>query len=165
MNLLLYLIVLQENQKKEIISRYGADRENHSSFDGATWCVAIGGVTKGRIYGAPGMSKFMVSTSASSQSYRMESTPPSSSIKVLKEQIKKRDGHILSLQQEMTSIKNFLGNMRYQAWVSNMNQGMSAPMASSMPSHVAPQMTTPMYIPFNPVNRLRPRPPYTDLTL
>jgi len=28
--------------------------------------VAIGGVTKGRIYGAPGMPKSMVSTSASS---------------------------------------------------------------------------------------------------
>jgi hypothetical protein len=59
--------------------------------------VAIEGVTKGRIYGAPGMPKSMVSTSASSQSYMMESTPPSSSIQTLKEQIKERDGHILSL--------------------------------------------------------------------
>jgi hypothetical protein len=46
-----------------MISRYGVDRENHPSFDGAVWCVAIGGVTKGRIYGAPVMSKSMVSTS------------------------------------------------------------------------------------------------------
>ena len=97
MNLLLYLIVLQENYKKEIIPRYGADWENHPSFDGAAWCVVIGGVIKGRIYGAPGMPKSMVSTSASSQSYTMESTPPSSSIQALKEQIKERDGHILSL--------------------------------------------------------------------
>jgi len=104
MNLLLYLILLLENYKKEMISRYGADRKNHPSFDGAAWCVAIGGVTKGRIYYAPSMPKSMVSTSASSQSYTMESTPPSSSIQALKEQIKERDGHILSLQQEMTSV-------------------------------------------------------------
>ena len=121
-----------------MISRYGVDRENHPSFDGAVWCVAIGGVTKGRIYGAPGMPKSMVSTSASSQSYTIESTPSSSSIQALKKQIKERDGHILSLQHEMTSIKKFLSNMGYQAWASNMDQGMSAPMASSMPSHVAP---------------------------
>jgi hypothetical protein len=60
--------------------------------------VAIGGVTKGRIYGAPGMPKSIVSMSASSQSYTMESTPLRSSIQALKEQIKERDGHILSLQ-------------------------------------------------------------------
>jgi hypothetical protein len=54
------------------------------------------------------MPKFMVSTSASSQSYTMESITPSSSIKALNEQIKERDGHILSLQQEMTSIKKFI---------------------------------------------------------
>jgi hypothetical protein len=32
--------------------------------------------------------------SASSQSYTMESTPPSSSIQALKEPIKEKDGHI-----------------------------------------------------------------------
>ena len=90
----------------------------------------------------------------------MKSTPPSSSIQALKEQIKKRDGHILSLQQEMTSIKNFLSNMRYQAWASNMDQGMSTPMASSMPSHMAPQM----YPLSNPVYRPMPRPPYIGPT-
>jgi hypothetical protein len=87
-----------------MISKYGTDWKNHSSFDGAAWCAAIGGVANGKIYGAPGMPKFMVSMSASSQSYMMESTPPNSSIQALKEQIKERDGHILSLQQEMTSI-------------------------------------------------------------
>jgi len=148
-----------------MISRYGTDRENHPSFDGAAWCVAIGGVTKGRIYGAPGMLKSMVSTSASSQSYTMESTPPSSSIQALKEQIKERDDHILSLQQEITSIKKFLSNMGYQAWASNMDQGMLAPMASFMPSHVASQMTIPIYPLSNPVYRPRPRPPYTGPTL
>jgi len=134
-----------------MISRYGTDRENHLSFDRAAWCVAIRGVTKDRIYGAPGMPKSMIIMSASSQSYTMESTPLSSSIQALKEQIKERDGHILSLQLEMTSIKKFLSNMRYQAWASNMDQGMSAPMTSSMPSHVAPQMTTHMYPLSNPV--------------
>jgi hypothetical protein len=49
-----------------MISRYETDRENHLSFYGAAWCVAIGEVTKGRIYSAYGMPKSMVSTSASS---------------------------------------------------------------------------------------------------
>jgi hypothetical protein len=148
-----------------MISRYETDRENHPSFDGAAWCVAIEGVTKGRIYGAPGMPKFMVSMSASSQSYTIESTPSSSSIQALKEQIKERDDHILSLQQEMTSIKKFLSNMGYQAWASNMDQDMLTPIASSMPSHVASQMMKPMYPLSNPVYRPRPRPPYTGTIL
>jgi hypothetical protein len=80
-----------------MILKYETDRENHPSFDGAAWCVAIG-VTKGRIYGALGMPKSMVSMNALSLSYTMESTPPNSSIQALKEQIKERDGHILSLQ-------------------------------------------------------------------
>jgi hypothetical protein len=67
------------------------------------------------------MQKSMISTSASSQSYTMELTPLSSSIQALKEKIKKRGGHILSLQQDMTSIKKFLNNMGYQTWTSNMN--------------------------------------------
>ena len=54
-----------------MISRYGTGQENHPSFDGAAWRVAIRGVTNGRIYGAAGMPKSMVSTSASSQSYTM----------------------------------------------------------------------------------------------
>jgi len=61
------------------------------------------------------MSKSMVRMSASSQSYTMESTPPSSLIQALKEPIKEKDGHILSLQQKKTSIKKFLSNMGYQA--------------------------------------------------
>ena len=148
-----------------MISTYGADRENHHSFDGAAWCVTIGGVTKGRIYDAPGMPKSMVSTSASSQSYTMESTPSNSSIQAFKEQIKEIDGHILSLQQEMISIKKFLSNMGYQAWASNMDQGMSTPMASFIPSHVAPQMTIPIYPMSNLVYRPRIQPPYTVPTL
>ena len=103
-----------------MISRYETNQENQPSYDEAAWCAAIEGVTKGGIYGAPGMPKSMVSTSASSQSYTMESTSPSSSIQVLKKANKKRDDHILSLQQEMTSIKNLLVTwdikLRHQIW-------------------------------------------------
>jgi len=66
MNLLLHLILLEEKYKKNMISRYKTDRENHLSFDRATWCVSIEGVTNGRIYGVSGMPKSMVSTSTSS---------------------------------------------------------------------------------------------------
>jgi hypothetical protein len=55
--------------------------------------------------------------------------------------------------------------MRYQAWASNMDQDMSTPMTLSMPSHVAPQMTIPMYPLSNPVYRPRSRLPYINLTL
>jgi hypothetical protein len=65
----------------------------------------------------------------------------------------------------MISIKKFLSNIGYQAWASNMDQGMSAPMTSSMPLHVAPQMTTLMYSLSNPVYRPRPQPPYISSTL
>jgi hypothetical protein len=51
----------------------------------------------------------------------MELIPPNSSIQALKEKIKERGGHILSLQQDMTSIKKFLSNMGYQAWASKIN--------------------------------------------
>lgn len=44
----------------EMILKYGTNRENHPSFDGAAWCVDSGGVTKGRVYGAPRMSKSTV---------------------------------------------------------------------------------------------------------
>jgi len=42
-----------------------------------------------------------------------------------------------------------------------MDQGMSTPMASSMSSHVTPQMTIPMYLVYRP----RPQPSYTGPTL
>jgi hypothetical protein len=62
----------------------------------------------------------------------------------------------------MTFIKKFLSNMGYQAWASNMNQCMSTPMASFMPSHAALQMMTHLYSMSILVYRPRPRPPYTD---
>ena len=62
--------IFKENDKKEMISKYGTNQKNHYSFDGAAWCVVSGGVTKGRVYGAPHMSKSIVITSSSSHSYR-----------------------------------------------------------------------------------------------
>ena len=50
----------------EMISKYGINRENHSSFDGTTWCVASRGVTKGSVYCTPRMPKSIVSPSSSS---------------------------------------------------------------------------------------------------
>ena len=67
----------------EMISKYGTNRENHHSFDGVAWCVASGGVTKGKVYDAPCMSKYIVSTSSSSHSYSVESSYPSSSYRAL----------------------------------------------------------------------------------
>jgi hypothetical protein len=97
----------------------------------------------------------MINTSVSSQSYAIESISLSLSIQALKKQIKK-NSHILSIQHDMTSIKNFPGNMGYQAWTSNMDQDMLLPMTLSMSAHVALQMTTPMYPLFIPIYRLRP---------
>jgi len=85
-NLITFLIInsngLTNKFEKEMMSARHQDIERPSS---SAWCM-----TKKRIYGAPGMLKFMVSTSVSSQSYTMESTPPSSLIQSLKEQIKKK---------------------------------------------------------------------------
>jgi len=52
-----------------MISKYRTNRENHSSFDRAAWCVTSGGVTKGRVYGAPHMPKSIVNTSSSLHLY------------------------------------------------------------------------------------------------
>jgi hypothetical protein len=41
--------------------------------------------------------------------------------------------------------------MGYQALASNMDQEISAPIASSMPSHVTPQVMTPIYPMFNSI--------------
>jgi len=101
------------------------------------------------------MLKSMINTSVSSQSYVLESISPSLSIQALKKQIKK-SGHILSIQHDITSIKNFSSNMGYQVWISNINQDMSSPMTLSKSAHVALQMTTHMYPLFIPIYRLRP---------
>jgi len=77
-----------------MISKYGTNRENHPSFDGAAWCVASGGVTKGRVYGAPRMPKSIVSTSSSSHSYPVKSSYPSSSYRALQQEIKDKEEEI-----------------------------------------------------------------------
>jgi hypothetical protein len=83
----------------EMISKYGTNRENHPSFDGAVWCVASRGVTKGRVYGAPCMPKSIVSTSSSSHSYSVESSYLSSSNRALQKEIKKKDDFILEMKR------------------------------------------------------------------
>jgi hypothetical protein len=77
-----------------MISKYGTDRENHPSFDFADWCVASGGVTKGRVYGAPRMPKSIVNTSSSSHFYSVKSSYHSSSYRALQEEIKKTNDFI-----------------------------------------------------------------------
>jgi hypothetical protein len=115
-----------------MISKYGTNRENHSSFDGAAWCVVLGGVTKGRVYGAPSMPKSIVSTSSSSHSYSVESSYPSSSYRALQneiknkeEEIKKKDDFIFEMKQQMDSMKEYLmTNLGYHGGTSNIGQGM-----------------------------------------
>jgi len=77
-----------------MISKYGTDWENHPSFDGAAWCVASGGVTKGWVYGAPRMPKSIVSTSSSSHSYSVQSSYLSSSYWALQKEIKNKEEEI-----------------------------------------------------------------------
>jgi hypothetical protein len=146
----------------EMISKYGTNRENHPSFDGAAWCVASGGVTKGRVFGAPCMPKSIVSTSSSSHSYSVESSYPSSSYRALQkeiknkeEEIKKKDDFILEMKRQMDSMKEYLvNNLGYHDGTSNIGQGMPPPMA--------PQIMTPMGPTSQPIYRPTPRPLYPD---
>ncbi|XP_061959707.1 uncharacterized protein LOC133703424 [Populus nigra] len=157
-----------ENYKMEMISKYGTDRENHPSFDGAAWCVASGGVTKGRVYGAPRMPKSKVSTSSSSHSYSVESSYPSSSYRALQkeikdkeEEIKKKDDFILEMKRQMDSMKEYLvNNLGYHGGTSNIDQGMPPPLTPSIPPPMAPQIMTPMGPAFQPIFRPTPRPLY-----
>jgi len=82
-----------------MISKCGTNRENHPLFDGAAWCLALGGVTKGRVYGAPRMPKSIVTTSSSSHSYLVESSYPSSSYRALQKEIKKKYDFILEMKR------------------------------------------------------------------
>ena len=136
----------------EMISKYGTNWENHPSFDGAAWCVASGGVTKGRVYGAPCMPKSIVSTSSSSHSYLMESSYPSTSYRALQkeikdkeEEIKKKDDFILEIKWQMDSMKEYLvKNLGYHGRTSNIDQGMPPPLTPSIPPPMGPQIMTPM---------------------
>jgi hypothetical protein len=141
----------------EMISKYGTNRKNHPSFDGAAWCVALGGVTKGRVYGAPRMPKSIVSTSSSSHSYSVESSYPSSSYRALQQEIKdkeeemkKKDDFILEMKRQMDFMQEYLvNNLRYHGGTSNIGQGMPSPMA--------PQIMTPMGPTSQPLYRPTPR--------
>jgi hypothetical protein len=103
-----------------MISKYRTNQENHPSFDRAAWCVVSGWVTKGRIYGTPRMLKSIVNTTSSSHSYSVESSYPSSSYRALQKEREKRWFYF-----------------GYHGGTSNIGQGMPAPMAPSMPSHMA----------------------------
>eukprot|EP00258_Populus_trichocarpa_P032539 XP_024448558.1 uncharacterized protein LOC112325767 [Populus trichocarpa] len=159
-----------ENYKMEMISKYGTNRENHPSFDGAAWCVASGGVTKGRVYGAPRMPKSIVSTSSSSHSYSVESSYPSSSLRALQkeiknkeEEIKKKDDFILEMKRQMDSMKEYLvNNLGYHGGTSNIGQGIPPPLTPSMPPPMAPQIMTPMGPTSQLIYRPTPRSLYPD---
>ena len=146
-----------------MISKYGINRENHSSFDGTTWCVASRGVTKGSVYCTPRMPKSIVSPSSSSHSYSVESSYPSSSYRALQEEIKKKNDFILEMKQQMDSMKEYLvKNLGYHGGTSNIDQGMPQPLTPSIPSHMAPQIMTPMGPTSQPIYRPTPRPLYPD---
>ncbi|KAJ6968039.1 hypothetical protein NC653_036087 [Populus alba x Populus x berolinensis] len=152
-----------ENYKMEMISKYGTDRENHPSFDGAAWCAASGGVTKGRVYGAPRMPKSIVSPSSSSHSYSVESSYPSSSYRALQEEIKKKDDLIFAMKRQMDSMQEYLvNNLGYHGGTSNIDQGMPSPLTPSIPPHMAPQIMTSMGPTSQPIYRPTPRPLYPD---
>ena len=153
-----------------MISKYGTDRENHPSFDGASWFVASGGVTKGRVYGVPRMPKYIDSTSSSSHSYSMESSYPCSSYRALqkeikdkKKEIKKKDDFILEMKRQMDSMKEYLvNNLGYHCRTSNIDQGMPPPLTPSIPPLMAPQIMTPMGPTSQLLYRPTPRPLYPD---
>jgi len=117
-----------------MISKYETNRENHHLFDGAAWCVASGGVIKGRVYGAPHMPKSIVNTSSLSHSYSVESSNPSSSYRALQKETKKKDDFIFEMKRQMDSMKEYLmNNLGCHGGTSNIGQGMPTPMAPSMP--------------------------------
>jgi len=170
MNVLLHVFYLEENYKMEMISKYGTNRENHLLFDRAAWCVASGGVTKGRVYGTPRMPKSIVSTSSSSHSYSVESSYPNSSYQALQkeiknkeEEIKKKDDFILEMKQQMNSMKEYLvTNLGYHGETSNIGQVMPPPLTPSMPPPMAPQIMKPMAPTSQSIYPPTPRPLYLD---
>uniref|UniRef100_A0A6N2KI17 Uncharacterized protein n=1 Tax=Salix viminalis TaxID=40686 RepID=A0A6N2KI17_SALVM len=120
--------IVVEKYRNEMITRYGPDEDNHPSFDGAAWCEASGGVSKGRVYGAPRMLKSKVNVSSSSHTYSVHSSYPSTAL----------EGHMgLSMPTPMAP-------------------SMPSPMAPSMPSHTMAPMgpvSSPVYR-----HRPRPQP-------
>ena len=141
-----------------MIARYGPDQDNHPFFDGAAWCEASGGVSKG-VYGAPRMPKSKVNVSSSSHTYSVHSSYPSTATRGYQEQLQAKDDIINEMRNEISSIKDYL-----KILLGNMGQGMPTPMALSMPSPMAPSMPSHTMAPMGPVSspvyRPRPQLPY-----
>ncbi|KAI9385801.1 hypothetical protein POPTR_011G116501v4 [Populus trichocarpa] len=75
---------------------------------------------------------FRSDRSTSSKSFRKE-------IKKKEEEIKKKDDFIFEMKRQMDSMKEYLmNNLGYHGGTSNIDQGMSAPIAPSMPPPIAP---------------------------
>ena len=106
-----------------MVARYGPDQDNHPSFDGAAWCEALGGVSKGRVYGAPRMPKSKVDVSSSSHTYSVNSSYPSTTTtRRYQEQLDKMETKISSIED---CLKLLVGHM---------GLSMTTPVAPSMPS-------------------------------
>ena len=121
-----------------MVARYGPDQNNHPSFDGAAWCEASGGVSKGRVYGAPRMPKSKVDVSSSSHTYSVNSSYPSTTTnRQYQEQLDKMETKISSIED---CLKLLVGHM-----------------GLSMPTPVAPSMPSPTMA---PGHRPRPQMPY-----
>jgi len=148
-----------------MVARYGPDQNNHPSFDGAAWCEASGGVSKGRVYGAPRMPKSKVDVSSSSHTYSVNSSYPSTTTTRRYEEQLQENREVINdmrneMRNEMSSIKDCL-----KLLVGHMGLSMLTPMAPSMPSIVAPSMPSPvapsMPSPtMAPGHRPRPQMPY-----
>ena len=135
---------MQEKYRNEMVARYGPDQDNHPSFDGAAWCEASGGVSKGRVYGAPRMPKSKVDVSSSSHTYSVNSSYPSTTTnRRYQEQLDKMETKISSIED---CLKLLVGHMGLT---------MPTPGAPSLPSPMAPSMPSPTMA---PVYRPRPRP-------
>ena len=84
-------------------------------------------------------------------------------IKKKEKEIKKKDDFIFEMKRKMDSMKEYLmNNFEYHGGTSNIDQGMSAPMAPSMPPPIAPQIMTPMGPISPPIYRPSPQPLYPD---
>ena len=125
-----------------MIARYGPDQDNHPSFDGAAWCEASGGVSKGRVYGAPRMPKSKVDVSSSSHTYSVNSSYPSTTTRRYQEQLDESREVINEMRTQISSIQDCL-----KLLVGHMGLSMPTPVAPSMPSST-----------MAPVYRPRPRP-------
>uniref|UniRef100_A0A6N2N2A2 Uncharacterized protein n=1 Tax=Salix viminalis TaxID=40686 RepID=A0A6N2N2A2_SALVM len=125
-----------EKYRNEMVAKYGPDQDNHPSFDGAAWCEASGGVSKGRVYGAPRMPKSKVDVSSSSHTYSVNSSYPSTTTnRRYQEQLDKMETKISSIED---CLKLLVGHM---------GLSMPTPVAPSMPTPVAPSMPSPTMAP------------------